>query len=107
MRQQMIFVLNWVKTKVVIMTTPELWWFNQSQLVLVLQVTLCLQPWVMLRLIHTPLLCKLERATKMARKRDKQPPKTKKYFRSTKSGAGMTKHWRCSKVYTRQPQEVS
>jgi hypothetical protein len=25
------------------------------------------------------------------RKRDKQPPKTKKYFRSTKSGAGMTK----------------
>ena len=27
----------------------------------------------------------------MARKRDKQPPKTKKYFRSTKSGAGMTK----------------
>ena len=23
--------------------------------------------------------------------RDKQPPKTKKYFRSTKSGAGMTK----------------
>jgi len=24
------------------------------------------------------------------RKRDKQPPKTKKYFRSTKSGAGMT-----------------
>ena len=26
----------------------------------------------------------------MARKRDKQPPKTKKYFRSTKSGAGMT-----------------
>ena len=24
-------------------------------------------------------------------KRDKQPPKTKKYFRSTKSGAGMTK----------------
>ena len=27
----------------------------------------------------------------MARKADKQPPKTKKYFRSTKSGAGMTK----------------
>ena len=27
----------------------------------------------------------------MARKQDKQPPKTKKYFRSTKSGAGMTK----------------
>ena len=27
----------------------------------------------------------------MARKRDKQPPKTKKYFRSTESGAGMTK----------------
>ncbi len=26
----------------------------------------------------------------MERKRDKQPPKTKKYFRSTKSGAGMT-----------------
>ena len=25
----------------------------------------------------------------MARRRDKQPPKTKKYFRSTKSGAGM------------------
>ena len=25
------------------------------------------------------------------RSRDKQPPKTKKYFRSTKSGAGMTK----------------
>ena len=25
------------------------------------------------------------------RRRDKQPPKTKKYFRSTKSGAGMTK----------------
>jgi hypothetical protein len=25
------------------------------------------------------------------RKRDKQPPKTKKYFRSTESGAGMTK----------------
>ena len=25
------------------------------------------------------------------RKRDRQPPKTKKYFRSTKSGAGMTK----------------
>jgi len=24
------------------------------------------------------------------RKRDRQPPKTKKYFRSTKSGAGMT-----------------
>ena len=27
----------------------------------------------------------------MERRRDKQPPKTKKYFRSTKSGAGMTK----------------
>jgi hypothetical protein len=27
----------------------------------------------------------------MNRKRDIQPPKTKKYFRSTKSGAGMTK----------------
>ncbi len=27
----------------------------------------------------------------MARKQDKQPPKTKKYFRSTKKGAGMTK----------------
>ena len=27
----------------------------------------------------------------MARTRDKQPPKTKKYFRPTKSGAGMTK----------------
>ncbi len=27
----------------------------------------------------------------MPRKPDKQPPKTKKYFRSTKSGAGMTK----------------
>ena len=27
----------------------------------------------------------------MARKKDKQPPKTKKYFRSTKKGAGMTK----------------
>jgi len=27
----------------------------------------------------------------MPRKADKQPPKTKKYFRSTKSGAGMTK----------------
>ena len=26
----------------------------------------------------------------MARKRDKQPPKTKKYFRPTKKGAGMT-----------------
>ena len=26
----------------------------------------------------------------MARKRDKQPPKTKKYFRPTKAGAGMT-----------------
>ena len=25
------------------------------------------------------------------RRQDKQPPKTKKYFRSTKSGAGMTK----------------
>ena len=28
---------------------------------------------------------------KGGRVRDKQPPKTKKYFRSTKSGAGMTK----------------
>ena len=27
----------------------------------------------------------------MARKPDKQPPRTKKYFRSIKSGAGMTK----------------
>ena len=27
----------------------------------------------------------------MPRTPDKQPPKTKKYFRSTKSGAGMTK----------------
>ena len=27
----------------------------------------------------------------MARKRDKQPPRTKKYFRPTKQGAGMTK----------------
>ena len=27
----------------------------------------------------------------MARKRDKLPPKTKKYFRPTKKGAGMTK----------------
>ena len=26
----------------------------------------------------------------MARRRDKQPPKTKKYFRPTKKGAGMT-----------------
>ena len=26
----------------------------------------------------------------MARKRDKQPPKTKKYFRPTSKGAGMT-----------------
>ena len=26
----------------------------------------------------------------MARKKDKQPPKTKKYFRPTKKGAGMT-----------------
>jgi len=25
------------------------------------------------------------------RRRDRQPPKTKKYFRSTKSGAGMTR----------------
>ena len=29
--------------------------------------------------------------SKGGRARDKQPPKTKKYFRSTKSGAGMTK----------------
>ena len=27
----------------------------------------------------------------MTRKADKQPPKTKKYFRPTKKGAGMTK----------------
>ena len=27
------------------------------------------------------------------RKRDRQPTKTKKYFRPTKSGAGMTKDW--------------
>ena len=27
----------------------------------------------------------------MARSKDKQPPRTKKYYRSTKSGAGMTK----------------
>ena len=27
----------------------------------------------------------------MTRKKDKQPPRTKKYYRSTKSGAGMTK----------------
>ena len=27
----------------------------------------------------------------MARKKDKQPPRTKKYYRSTKKGAGMTK----------------
>ena len=27
----------------------------------------------------------------MARRRDKQPPRTKKYYRSTKSGAGMTR----------------
>ena len=27
----------------------------------------------------------------MAKKPDKQPPRTKKYYRSTKSGAGMTK----------------
>ena len=27
----------------------------------------------------------------MAKKRDKQPPRTKKYFRPTKKGAGMTK----------------
>ena len=26
------------------------------------------------------------------RRRDKQPPRTKKYYRSTKSGAGMNKH---------------
>ena len=32
------------------------------------------------------------------RKRDKQPPKTKKYFRSTKSGAGMTKSQKASAV---------
>ena len=27
----------------------------------------------------------------MARRRDKQPPRTRKYYRSTKSGAGMTR----------------
>jgi len=27
----------------------------------------------------------------MPRKRDKQPPRTRKYYRSTKSGAGMTR----------------
>ena len=32
-----------------------------------------------------------EEKAKGGRARDKQPPKTKKYFRSTKSGAGMTK----------------
>ena len=32
-----------------------------------------------------------EEKAKGGRVRDKQPPKTKKYFRSTKSGAGMTK----------------
>jgi hypothetical protein len=36
----------------------------------------------------------------MAR-RDKQPPKTKKYFRSTKSGAGMTRA-RCRFRYRRK-----
>ena len=32
------------------------------------------------------------------RRQDKQPPKTKKYFRSTKSGAGMTKAQKASAV---------
>ena len=32
-----------------------------------------------------------QKLAKGGRARDKQPPKTKKYFRSTKSGAGMTK----------------
>ena len=32
-----------------------------------------------------------QKLAKGGRVRDKQPPKTKKYFRSTKSGAGMTK----------------
>ena len=40
--------------------------------------------------ILTPLYCLCVR-TMASRKRDKQPPKTKKYFRSTKSGAGMIK----------------
>ena len=35
-------------------------------------------------------ITRIEQA-KGGRARDKQPPKTKKYFRSTKSGAGMTK----------------
>ena len=35
-------------------------------------------------------ITRVEKA-KGGRARDKQPPKTKKYFRSTKSGAGMTK----------------
>ena len=30
----------------------------------------------------------------MTRKKDKQPPKTKKYFRSTKSGAGVARYRR-------------
>ena len=34
----------------------------------------------------------------MARKPDKQPPKTKKYYRSTKSGAGMTKAEKAKRV---------
>ena len=29
--------------------------------------------------------------SEIVRRQDRQPPKTKKYFRSTKSGAGMTK----------------
>ena len=33
----------------------------------------------------------MQKGKKVERKRDKQPPKTKKYFRATKSGAGMTK----------------
>ena len=32
-----------------------------------------------------------EKENSIMRRQDKQPPKTKKYFRSTKSGAGMTK----------------
>ncbi len=33
----------------------------------------------------------MQKGKKVARKADKQPPKTKKYSRATKSGAGMTK----------------
>ena len=36
-------------------------------------------------------MVKRKRLKRKMRRRDKQPPKTKKYFRSTKSGAGMTK----------------